>query len=57
MAKYRAAFINKQLHTVQRTDTDTPKGDTFLEGRTGETIWASFDAATDKEAQEKAERL
>ena len=57
MAKYRALFDNKKLVSVTATVEETPKNDTFLEETTGETIWAIIEAASDEEAQEKADRL
>lgn len=57
MAKYRVEFDNKQLKSVNRTEQEMPSNDTFLEERTGETIWAIIEASDDSEAQEKAQRL
>lgn len=57
MAKYRVEFNDKQLVSVQPTEQEIPAQDTFLEQRTGETIWAIIEAEHDEEAQEKARRL
>lgn len=57
MATYRVLFDNKKLVSVTPTKEGTPNNDTFLEETTGETIWATIEADSDDEAQEKAERL
>ncbi len=57
MSTYRVLFDNKRLVSVTRTEQDTPTNDTFLEETTGETIWATIEAGSDEEAQEKADRL
>ena len=57
MGKYRVEFINKELRSVEPTQEEIPANDTFLEERTGETLWAIIEAADDSEAKEKAERL
>ena len=57
MATYRVLFDNKKLVSVTPTEEKTPNNDTFLEETTGETIWATIEAGSDEEAQEKAERL
>jgi hypothetical protein len=57
MAKYRALFENKVLKSVNATKEDIPANDTFLEETTGSVIWAIIEAASDEEAQQKAERL
>lgn len=57
MAKYRVLFENKKLVSVETTKQETPLNDTFLEENTGKTIWAIIEAASDKEANEKASRL
>ena len=56
MAKYRA-FENKVLKTVHPTEEEIPENDTFLEEKTGSTIWATIEASSYEEAQQKAERL
>ena len=56
MAKYRA-FENKVLKTVHPTEEEIPENDTFLEEKTGSTIWATIEASSYGEAQQKAERL
>lgn len=57
MATYKVLFNNKKLASVSPTQEETPGNDTFLEETTGETIWATIEASSDEEAQEKAERL
>ncbi len=57
MAKYRVEFDNKEIRSVQQTEQEIPAQDTFLEERTGSTIWAIIEANTEEEAQEKARRL
>ncbi len=57
MSKYRALFEDKILKSVTLTKEETPVNDTFLEEATGSIIWAIIEAASDDEAQEKAERL
>lgn len=57
MAKYRVLFNNKKLVSVDPTKEETPANDTFLEENTGATIWAIIEAGSDKEANEKAQRL
>ncbi|RYZ52490.1 MAG: hypothetical protein EOP49_09360 [Sphingobacteriales bacterium] len=57
MAKYRVEFDNKEIKSIERAENTTPEHDTFLEERTGETIWATVEADTDEEAREKASRL
>lgn len=56
---YRATFVNKRLVSImpaQEGEAD-PTSDTILEERTGETLYATVEAADEKEAREKAERL
>jgi hypothetical protein len=55
--KYRVEFDNKEIRSIQQTEQETPTNDTFLEERTGQTIWAIIEAQNDAEAQEKAKRL
>jgi hypothetical protein len=57
MSKYRVAFEQKQIKSIRRTTEDIPASETFLEERTGDTIWAIVNADNDDEAREKAERL
>ena len=57
MATYRALFDNKKLVAVSPAKEEISGNDTFLEETTGETIWATIEASSDEEAQEKAERL
>ena len=57
MGKYRVLFENKILKSVIPTKEEIPENDTFLEETTGSVIWAIVEAASDEEAQEKAERL
>jgi hypothetical protein len=57
MAKYRVLFENKTLVSVDPTKEETPNNDTFLEEKTGDTIWAIIEADSDKAAREKAKRL
>ena len=57
MGKYRVEFDDKQIRSINPTAETTPVNDTFLEERTGETIWAIIEAANEKEAREKANRL
>ena len=57
MAKYKVLFDNKKLVSVSPTQEEISGNDTFLEETTGETIWATLEAGSDEEAQEKAERL
>jgi hypothetical protein len=55
--KYRIEFDNKEIRSIQQTEQETPSNDTFLEERTGQTIWAIIEAQNDAEAHEKAKRL
>jgi len=57
MPKYRVEFDNKEIRSIHRTVEDVPVTETFLEERTGDTIWAVIHAANDEEAQQKANRL
>jgi len=57
MGKYRVEFDDKQLISIHPTEETTPVNDTFLEERTGETLWAIIEASNDDEAREKANRL
>lgn len=57
MGKYRVELDDKKVVSVQPTEHDTTTNDTFLEERTGETIYAVIEASDDAEAAEKAERL
>ena len=57
MGKYRATYDNKQLLSVMPTTEESVSGDTILEERTGETLYAIIEADSDKEAHEKARRL
>lgn len=57
MAKYSVQLINKQVVSVKRTDGDAVPIDTILEKTTGETIWATIEAASDDQAKEKAEKV
>ena len=57
MKKFRVEFINFELKSVTPTEQEIPSNDTFLEERTGETIWAIIHAEDEDKAREKAERL
>jgi hypothetical protein len=57
MAKYRVEFEDKQIRSVQATEQEIPDNDTFLEERTGRTIWAIIEASSEEEARTKAGRL
>ncbi len=57
MGKYRVEFRNKEITSITPTEQQVPAQDTFLEERTGETIWAIVEANSDEEAREKADRL
>ncbi len=56
---YRVTFVGKRLVSVlPATDGEAdPTNDTILEERTGETLYATVEAADEKEAREKAGRL
>lgn len=57
MAKYRVEFDNKKIKSIHPTEQELPSNDTFLEERTGETVWAIINADSEEEAHEKATRL
>ena len=57
MGKYRALFENKVLKSVSPTQEEITANDTFLEETTGSLIWAIIEAASDEEAQRKAQQL
>jgi hypothetical protein len=57
MPVYRVEFHDKQIKSVQQTNQTTPHSDTILEEKTGDIIWATIEASSDQEAQEKARRL
>lgn len=56
---YQATFVDKKLVslTPAKGHEADPTSDTILENRTGETLYATIEAATEKEAREKAGRL
>jgi hypothetical protein len=55
--KYRVEFENKEIRSIHPTEQEVPTNDTFLEEKTGQTIWAIIEASSDAEAREKADRL
>lgn len=57
MAKYRVAFDNKEITSIEPAPQVTISGDKIFEENTGETIFAIIDAGNDEEAREKAQRL
>jgi hypothetical protein len=57
MGKYRVLFENRILKSVSPTQEEIPANDTFLEETTGSLIWAIIEAASDEEAQQKAQQL
>ena len=57
MGKYRILFENRILKSVSPTQEEIPANDTFLEETTGSLIWAIIKAASDEEAQQKAQQL
>jgi len=57
MGKYRILFENRILKSVSPTQEEIPANDTFLEETTGSLIWAIIEAASDEEAQQKAQQL
>jgi len=57
MAKYRVAFDHKEIRSIEPAHEPNHTGDAILEDNIGETIFAIIDAADDKEAREKAQRL
>lgn len=57
MKKYRVEFINYEIRSIASTEQEIPSNDTFLEERTGDTIWAILHAENDEEARKKAESL
>ncbi|RYD57950.1 MAG: hypothetical protein EOP56_06665 [Sphingobacteriales bacterium] len=57
MAKFRVEFDNKKIKSIQPTEQEVPSNDTFLEERTGQTMWAIISADNEEEAREKAGRL
>lgn len=58
MAIYRATYKDKLLVNLEPAKGDgEPKGDTILEGQTGELIFATIEAADEAEANEKAKRI
>jgi hypothetical protein len=57
MKKYRVQFNNYEIKSIAPTEQEVPSNDTFLEERTGDTIWAILHAEDDEKAKEKAEEL
>jgi hypothetical protein len=57
MAKFRVEFDDKKIKSISPTEQEIPSNDTFLEERTGETVWAIINANSEEEAREKAGRL
>ena len=57
MKKYRVQFINYEIRSIAPTEQEVPSNDTFLEERTGDTIWAILHAEDDEKAKQKAEEL
>lgn len=58
MTIYRATYKDKLLTSLEPATGDgEPKGDTILEGQTGELIFATLEAENLEEAQEKAKRI
>ena len=57
MKKYRVQFINHEVKVVEPTEQEIPSNDTFLEQRTGDTIWAILHAEDDEHAKQKAQEL
>ena len=57
MKKYRVQFINHEIKSIDLTEQEIPTNDTFLEERTGDTIWAILHAENDEQARQKADEL
>ena len=57
MKKYRVELVKYEVQSVVPTEEEIPSNDTFLEERTGDTIWAIIHAENDENAREKAEKL
>ena len=57
MQKFRVEFSKFEVKSVKQTEEEIPSNDTFLEERTGDTIWAIIHAEDEEKAREKAERL
>jgi len=56
---YRVTFTDKEVVSIQPTDAGAadPTTDTILEEQTGQTLYATIEAADETEAREKAGRL
>ena len=58
MASYRSTYKDKLTTSLEPATGDgEPKGDTILEGQTGELIFATLAAENLEEVQEKAKRF
>lgn len=57
MKKYRVQFVNYEIKSLAPTEQDIPSNETFLEERTGDTIWAILHAENDEQAKQKAKEL
>jgi len=57
MQKFRVELYKYEVRSVLPTVEEEPLNDTFLEERTGDTIWAIIHAEDEKKAREKAEKL
>jgi hypothetical protein len=57
MKKYRVEFVNYEVRSISTTEQEIPSNDTFLEERTGDTIWAILHAENDEQARKKTKEL
>ena len=58
MPHYHVQYTDKQVVSIHPAGTNAdPTPDTILEERTGQTMYATIEAADDAEARRKAERL
>lgn len=58
MPQYQVHYNDKEIVSIHPAGTAAdPVFDTILEPRTGQTLYATIEAADDAEAREKAERL
>lgn len=56
---YRVTYTDKEVVSITPADGGQadPTADTILENNIGETLFATIDAANEREAREKAQRL
>ncbi len=57
MQKFRVEIFKYEVKSVNLTEEEIPSNDTFLEEKTGDTIWAIIHAEDEAKAREKAEKL